>query len=244
MGFLVYPPLEEHEAFDIEFQGDGKYRFTFYMGSASTRWQPVFRMTITLPVGGIGKMKEEVEFMGRGVPLSADAAREMVRVFIVPEDLGTPTGAVTLRGATNFRTPDGWDTVYSSVINNIERPVAPMLVVRVETDWYAHDSEFRYVLQPGESIPGARNLPIGQVFFVPREPITLRDCTEDEVAAIKASKRTFLQDKSAATIATPHGLQYSPHYARESKRRREQDPEHPSELSPERPSEPASEPTP
>ena len=39
---------------------------------------------------------------------------------------------------------------------------------------YAHDSEFRYVLQPGEGIAGAHNLPIGQVFFVPREEITMR----------------------------------------------------------------------
>lgn len=220
MGFLVYPPLEEHEAFDIEFQGDGRYRFTFYMGSGGTRWQAIFRMTMTLPVGGVGKMKEEVEFMVRSAPLSADAAREMVRVFIVPEDLGTPTGAVTLRGSTNFHTPEGWDTVYTSVFNNIERPVAPILVVRVETDWYTHDTEFRYVLQPGESIPGARNMPIGQVFFVPRETVTLRDCTDEEVAAIKAFKRSFLQEKAAATIATPHGLQYSPHYARESRRRK------------------------
>ena len=63
----------------------------------------------------------------------------------------------------------------------IERPVAPMLVVRVETDWYAHETEFRYVLQPGEGIHGAHNLPIGQVFFVPRERVTMRDCTEDEL---------------------------------------------------------------
>ncbi len=59
--------------------------------------------------------------------------------------------------------------------------MAPMLVVRVETDWYPHDSEFRYVLQPGEGIAGAHNLPIGQVFFVPREEITMRACTDAEM---------------------------------------------------------------
>ncbi|MEO7132988.1 MAG: hypothetical protein ABI024_02100, partial [Vicinamibacterales bacterium] len=136
-GLLVYPPLAENEAFEIEFQGDGRYLFTFHMGNAATRWQPVYRITLTLAVGGIGKLKEEVEFAVPDPPVSADAARSMARTFIVPEDLGTPTGAVTLRGATNFRTAEGWDTVYTSVINNIERPVAPSLVVRVETDWYA-----------------------------------------------------------------------------------------------------------
>jgi hypothetical protein len=180
----------------------------------------MFRITMTLPVGGVGRMREIVEFLVEDAPISPQAASAMARLFIVPEDLGTPTGAVTLRGATNFQTPPGWDTVYTSVLNNIERPIAPMLVVRVETDWYAHETEFRYVLQPGEALPGARNMPIGQVFFVPRERITLRDCTEDEQAAIRASKKAFAREKAATTLATPHGLQYSPYYARESRSRR------------------------
>ena len=48
----------------------------------------------------------------------------------------------------------------------IERPVAPMLIVRVETDWYAHETEFRYVLQPGEGISGSHTMPIGQSVFL------------------------------------------------------------------------------
>ena len=40
-----------------------------------------------------------------------------------------------------------------------------MLVVRVETDWYAHETEFRYVLQPGEGISGSHSMPIGQVLL-------------------------------------------------------------------------------
>lgn len=39
-------------------------------------------------------------------------AYSLARTFIVPEDLGTPPGALSLRGATNFQTPPGWDTVY------------------------------------------------------------------------------------------------------------------------------------
>ena len=109
----------------------------------------------------------------------------MARMFVVPEDLGTPAGAVTLRGAWNFQTPPGWDAVYTPIFNMIERPVAPMLVIRVETDWYVHyATEFRYVLQPGETISASHSLPIGQVFFVPREKIILRDgSTEAEIAA-------------------------------------------------------------
>ena len=99
----------------------------------------------------------------------------------------------------------------------IERPVAPMLVVRVETDWYPHETEFRYVLQPGEGIPGAHNLPIGQVFFVPREDITMRDCSEEELAAIRLFREEFFREKAASKIMTSHGLQYSPHYSRQSR---------------------------
>jgi hypothetical protein len=162
-------------------------------------------------------IKEEVEIMRRDPPISREDAVLAARTFVVPEDLGTPPGALSLRGATNFQTPAGWDTVYTAIFNMIERPVAPMLVVRVETDWYAHETEFRYVLQPGEGISGTHTMPIGQVFFVPREDITLRDCTEEELAAIRRSKEEFSREKAALKLTTPYGLQYSPHYLRQSR---------------------------
>ena len=184
VGFLVYPPLADNEAYYIEYQGDGQYQFVFYMGELGGSPQPIFSMTVALPVGSVGITKENVEFHCDS-PISPEGARKMARIFIVPEDLGTPTGGISIRGATNFQTPAGWDTIYTPIFNNIERPVAPMLVVRVETDWYAHESEFRYVLQPGEGIHGSHHLPIGQVVFVPREEIVFRDCTEEELAKIK-----------------------------------------------------------
>ena len=99
----------------------------------------------------------------------------------------------------------------------IDRPVAPMLVVRVETDWYAHLTEFRYVLQPGEGIPGSHNMPIGQVFFVPREEMSMRDCTGDEVKKIHQSMKEFVEHKAKETQETPLGLTYSPYYVRHTK---------------------------
>ena len=165
-------------------------------------------------------MREEVQFHVQSTPLTQEGARQMARLFVVPEDFGTPSGAITLRGATNFRTPPGWDTIYTPIFNNIERPVAPMLVVRVETDWYAHETEFRYVLQPGEGISGQRTMPIGQVFFVPRDEITMRDCTEEELAAMKRADEEFSRGKAADQITTPYGIPYSPHYLKESRARR------------------------
>jgi hypothetical protein len=128
-----------------------------------------------------------------------------------------------LRGATNFQTPPGWDTVYAPVFNMIERPIAPMLVVRVETDWYAHETEFRYVLEPGEGITVTPTVPIGQVFFVPREEVTLRECTAGEVEAIVRSQHEFSQHKAAAAQTTSFGLSYSPHYLRQSRAQRPKD---------------------
>ena len=195
------------------------YKFVYYLQTQGGRLTPLFQVTLSLPAGSIGMAKEEVTFVG--VPmLSREAALAVARVFWVPEDTGTPPGAIALRGATNFQTPLGWDTVYTLIFNMIERPVAPMLVVRVETDWYAHETEFRYVLQAGEGISVSPTLPIGQVVFVPREEVTFRDCTPSEIEAIEASRQTFNEHKAAASQPTSYGLTYSPHYLRQSRAQR------------------------
>jgi hypothetical protein len=217
LGFLVYPPLEPNESYHLEFQGDGRYQFVYFVQTPRGKWEAIFSVAVVLPVGSIGMIKEEVAFTSREPTITRDEAVLTARTFIVPEDLGTPPGALSLRGATNFQTPAGWDTVYTPVFNMIERPVAPMLVVRVETDWYAHETEFRYVLQPGEGISGTHTMPIGQVFFVPREEITFSDCTEEELEAIRRSAEHFSREKAALTLTTAYGMPYSPHYLRQSR---------------------------
>ena len=160
----------------------------------------------------------------------------LMRKFVVPDDLDTPPGAVTLRGATNFQTPSGWDTVYTPVFNAIERPAPPMLVVRVETDWYMHETEFRYVLQPGRASPAQRTMPIGQVFFVPREEITLRECTNEELEAMRRADEEFSRGKAANQVTTPYRIPYSPHYLKES-RARQKEPKEGTKEGPEDPPE-------
>jgi hypothetical protein len=217
LGYLVYPPLEQNESFHIEFQGEGRYQLIYCLGQPGGKWDAVFSLVVTLPMGGVGITKEEVKFMTPKPLMTREAALSLARALIVPEDLGTPPGAVSLRGATNFQTPPGWDTVYTPIFNMIDRPVVPMLVVRVETDWYAHETEFRYVLQPGEGIAAAHNMPLGQVFFIPREEITMRDCSEEELASIRRSKEEFFREKAASKVMTPYGLEYSLHYLRQSR---------------------------
>jgi hypothetical protein len=223
LGFMVYAPLEPKESVYVEYEGEGRYKFVYYLQTQDGKRTPLFQVTISQPVGSIGMLKEEVTFVGPPL-LSREAALAVARVFLVPEDMGTPPGAVALRGATNFRTPTGWDTVYTPIFNMIERPVAPMLVVRVETDWYTHESEFRYVLQAGEGISIEHSLPIGQVFFVPREPITMRPCTSEEMKELEDSREEFSREKAAATQKTSYGLSYSPHYLRQSREQKAEEP--------------------
>jgi len=217
LGFLVYPPLEEQEAFHVGYQGEGRYRFVYYVNPSGRKWEAVFSVAMVFPIGGIGIFKQDVTFLTRVPTTSQENALLMARTFFVPEDIGTPPGALSLRGAWNFQTPPGWDTVYAPIFNMIERPLAPMLSVRVETDWYAHETEFRYVLQPGEGISGERNMPIGQAFFVPRQDISLRECNAGELAAIRESAEGFSREKAAVKLTTPYGLTYSPHYLRTSR---------------------------
>jgi len=166
-GFLVYPPLEQNESFHIEYQGEGRYQFIYCLSNPLGKWDAIFSVTFILPVGGIGMFKEQVAFMIRNPPISPADALGMARAFIVPEDLGTPPGAISLRGATNFQTPPGWDTVYTPIFNMIDRPVAPMLVVRVETDWYASPVNLVIGMPPGP-VHIRIGDPVAQAIFVPR----------------------------------------------------------------------------
>lgn len=217
-GFLVHPPLAEKEAFQIGYEGEGRYQFVYSVNAKGTKWEPVFTVTYVLPMGGIGATKREIKLHIQDTPETREIAHLMPGMFISADDMGTPAGAVTLRGAWNFQTAPGWDTIYTPIFNMIERPLAPMLVIRVETDWYVHDSEFRYVLQPGETISASYSMPIGQVMFIPREEITFRNGTEEEVAARHQSSQAFCDEKARTKVKTPYGVEYSPHYQRTSRR--------------------------
>jgi len=216
LGFMVYPALEPPESFHISYEGDGRYQFTYLISSDGAA-HTVFTLTVVLPLGSTGMIKGDVAFAPGLPPISRETAIGIARALIIPENLGTPPGGLSLRGGTNFQTPPGWDTVYTPIFNMVERPMAPMLVVRVETDWYAHETEFRYVLEPGEGISGEHSRPIGQVFFVPRDRVTFRDCSNEEVEAIRLSQQEFARQKAELKTTTTYGLRYSPHYLRQSR---------------------------
>src|SRR6266700_2845158 len=70
LGFLVYPPLEPHESFHLEFQGDGRYAFSYFLAGPAGKWEPLFTLTVSLPVGSLGMIKDEVTFPMATPPIS------------------------------------------------------------------------------------------------------------------------------------------------------------------------------
>ena len=101
-------------------------------------------------------------------PLSEAEIRQVRDGLLRMGSLWVPPGAVALRGAVDFRTAPGWDTVFTGVLNQAQPPPLSSLTGRVETDWYAFDTEFRYVLQVGDVLSGSGRIPVGQAFAVPR----------------------------------------------------------------------------
>jgi hypothetical protein len=63
-------------------------------------------------------------------------------------------------------------------------------------------------------------MPIGQVIFVPREEITFRDGTEEEIVARQQSAQAFYDEKARTKVKTPYGLEYSPHYQSTSRQKK------------------------
>src|SRR5437667_798746 len=84
LGFLVYPPLEPNESFHIEYQGEGRYQFVYALSNPLGKWEPIFSVTVVLPVGGIGMFREEVAFMTKNPGVSREGAASIARAFIVP----------------------------------------------------------------------------------------------------------------------------------------------------------------
>src|SRR5262249_18001337 len=208
IGYLVYPALRMDEALQIAY-AHSKYQVTYSRERKPGQWEDIFQLTFTLRVGSYSA--DLAVKAGDEAPTDAEV-NDPRPASVLPHPFGQPPGGVALRGSVDFRTPQGWDTVYAAVINEISPPTLSVLTVRVETDWYAHSTEFRYVLQPGDMIHVTATQPIGQVFFMPREEPTLREATKEELAEFSRRQDAFEQEKAADQLTAPYGLRYSPAY--------------------------------
>ncbi len=217
LGFLVYPALHDHESFQIRRTAPGELLFSFFGADAARPDAHFFSLRYSIPANGIGVWSEELVFRAPGCPLSDTEIRQVRDALLRMGSLWVPPGAVALRGAFDFRTPPGWDTVFTGVVNQAQPPPLSSLTGRVETDWYAFDSEFRYVLQVGDVLSGSGRIPVGQAFAVPRVDTRLREAGQAEADAFRAAQRDFNARKAAVRTSNALGLEYDTLYREASR---------------------------
>ncbi len=217
-GFLVYPPLDARESLQIRYLEQTVYRLTFFVQDAGGMSHRAFVADIQPSAGSGGVEAQDVRYIDPATKL--DDAAVLALVDALTTNVHTPPGGVGLRGAHDFVTPEGWDTVYMGVLNEQQRPHVPSLTVRVETDWYAQNTEFRYVLQPGDVLSATGAAPIGQVLFVPREDVELAPGGAADVERFRESQRTYWEARSEKERVTNFGALYTYHYRDLQKERR------------------------
>src|SRR5207247_5445673 len=54
LGFMVYAPLEPKESLYIEYEGEGRYRFVYYLQTQDGKPTRIFQVIMSLSVGGVG----------------------------------------------------------------------------------------------------------------------------------------------------------------------------------------------
>jgi hypothetical protein len=199
----------------VRYLQGNSYRFSFFVNDNTGKPDLVFAISSTPSAGGGGLMADDLAYRDQHYSIGDEEIRALKDALIV--NLDTPPGAIGVRGAVDFLTPEGWDTVYCGVLNQPEPPHLPVLSVRVQTDWYAHNTEFRYVMQPGDVFSAGGSAPVGQVFFVPREDVHLQDASEADAVRFRSSQRDYWEAKAEDQLTAPYGLRYSPHYRKMSR---------------------------
>jgi hypothetical protein len=221
-GFLVYPPLHDHEALQIRYLEQNVFRLSFFVDDPTGASHRAFVVDVHPSAGSGGVDAQDVRFIDPKAKIDEDAVLTLVDALTT--NINTPPGGVGLRGAFDFMTPEGWDTLYAGVMNEQQRPAVPSLAVRVETDWYAQNTEFRYVLQPGEVLSTGGSAPIGQVLFLPREEIELELGDEAAAQRFQTAQQEYWTERATKHKVTNFGALYTYHYRDLQKERRAEGP--------------------
>ncbi|MFN8637915.1 MAG: hypothetical protein U0360_00280 [Dehalococcoidia bacterium] len=217
-GFLVYPPLHPHESYEVRLTRTNSFEITFYVAAPGGVRASAFAVEIQPSAGTGGLDQTEIVFLEERGGLSPALVQEMVDALVT--NVNGPPGGIGLRGAHDFVTASGWDTLYFGLLNEPQQPAIPVLTARVETDWYAQATEFRYILQRGDAISVAGDAPIGQVLFVPREPVELRVGGDGDRARFLEAQREYWAARHGKERMTNFGTTYSHHYRDEQRAHR------------------------
>jgi len=237
-GYLIYPPLHDNESFQVRYQDNNVFRLTFYVGDDRGMRAPAFVVDIRPSAGTGGLDHTEVVFLEEKTKLTTQMVQQLLDALVT--NVNSPPGGIGIRGAFDFITPEGWDTVYTGVVNELQQPAVPVLTARVETDWYPQNTEFRHVLQRGDVVSVAGSSPIGQVFFVPREDVRMEDASEEEREWFSNAQRAYWEERATKERTTNFGATYSYHY-RDLQKAHRAEGEHALEPAEERPNEAAAE---
>lgn len=178
LGFLVYPLLHLYESLQLQARGDGVLTATFFVGDANGWRQPAFvgRAARMAGFGGLNDMS--VTILNHEAGYDEWSAGALLEALL--SGVHAPPGTVGVRGTHHFITPEGWDTVFTGVLNDVQRPAVGVLSMRAETDWFPMETEFRYVLEKGDVLSIIGGGPIGQVLFVPRDEPRLLETSAPE----------------------------------------------------------------
>lgn len=217
MGFLVYPALHDHEAVQFRRNHNQSMVVTWLAADELGQHHAVFEARIEIDGS------TDVTVVDSEVIAGEAAALELLAAATV--DLNTPAGTVGLRGAYGFATPEGWDTLFTSMFNELPRPIIPVLTARVATDGDAHESVFRYSLGEGQIFSAAGGGPIGQVFFVPREEVRIMDASPSETQRFVDVQRSYWAERATKEKTTNYGATFTYHHRDHQKARRAGEPD-------------------
>lgn len=219
--FLVFPPLEPREALQIRYREENLHQVTLLRDPGGGRPPTVlFAAEIRPSAGAPGNEVRDIRHVDRESGLDEAGALELLDA--ITTNVNAPSGGIGIRGAFDFVTEAGWDTVYTGVVNETVRPQIPVLTARIETDWYPQNTEFRYAMQPGDVLVVSGGAPIGQVLFVPREPVSLTRASEEDVQGFVARQEQYWTERAQKERTTPYGALIAHHYRDEQRRRRNQ----------------------
>jgi len=218
-GFLVYPPLQDQEIFQVRRLREDHLRFTLALTGDDSTTRPLWTLELTMAAGSGGLDSYDVRFVADELDLNQEQV--IAQLEALTTNLNGPPGAVGLRGAYDFATPEGWDTFYMGVTNELAPPHVPVMTARIETDWYSQATEFRHVLAVGQTLSVAGTSPIGQVIFIPRDDVMLIDSTEVDATRFTESQQQYWHERAGKEKATNFGTLYTYHYRDLQKEHRE-----------------------
>lgn len=218
LGCLVYPPLNTGEVLQVSMWEDETIEVTLYASDESGGLTPVFTAEVGTGESG-GLANAVLTVLDETAGYDEAAARRVLSAVVAEANL--PPGSVGVRGAYRMVTPAWVDTVFTSIFNDLVRPIIPALTTRVETDRAASDTVFWHILQPGDGISIRGDAPVGQAFFVSREEVRSREATPLEAQRFVDRQSAYWSERAGKEKTTHYGATFTYHYRDHQKARRD-----------------------